>query len=119
MVQAIDRTIANASSGDNPDDYIFVKTGYDWTRITLSKLLYIEADGNYLTFYETDKRILTRMKLSEILEKLPNAAFVRIHKSFVIAISQIDKIERHQITLADRALPISAIYRDDLLGRLT
>jgi two-component system LytT family response regulator len=122
FLQAIDRTIANVangSSGDNPDDYIFVKTGYDWSRITLSKLLYIEADGNYLTFYETDKRILTRMTLSEILEKLPNTAFVRIHKSFVIAISHIDKIEKHQITLADRALPVTATYRDAVLTRLT
>ncbi|MCE7044498.1 LytTR family DNA-binding domain-containing protein [Dyadobacter sp. CY312] len=121
FLQAIDRTIANvasASGGDNLNDFIFVKTGYDWTRITLSNLLYIEADGNYLTFHETDKRILTRMKLSEILEKLPNAAFVRIHKSFVIAISQIDKIERHQITLSGQVLPLSATYRDDLLARL-
>lgn len=121
FLQAIDRTIANvasASGGDNLNNYIFVKTGYDWTRITLSNLLYIQADGNYLTFYETDKRILTRMRLSEILEKLPNTEFVRIHKSYVIALSKIDKIERHQITLSGQVLPLSATYRDDLLVRL-
>lgn len=121
FLQTIDRVTAQISSAANdakPNDYIFVKTGYDWARIDLDSLLYIEADGNYLTFHTSDQRVLTRMKLAEILEKLPRKAFVRIHKSYVISMSKIDKIERHQITLADHVLSLSATFRDDLLARL-
>lgn len=121
FLQAIDRAAAKISSAANDAksyDYIFVKTGYDWARIDLDALLYIEADGNYLTFHTSDRQVLTRMKLGEILEKLPREAFMRIHKSYVISISKIDKIERHQITLADHVLSLSATFRDDLFARL-
>lgn len=57
------------------------------------------------------------MKLAEIFEKLPREAFMQINKSLVIAISKIDKIERHQIALAGRILPLSATFRDGLLAR--
>lgn len=121
FLQTTDRITAKLSGAVNdakPNDYIFVKTGYDWARIDLDSLLYIEADGNYLTFHTLDRRVLTRMKLTEILEKLPCEAFVRIHKSYIISISKIDKIERHQITLAGRLLSLSATFRDDFLSKL-
>ncbi|GGH21508.1 DNA-binding response regulator [Dyadobacter endophyticus] len=121
FLQTTDRITAQFSkvvNGLKPCDYIFVKTGYDWARIDLDLLLYIEADRNYLTFHTSGRKVLTRMKLAEIFEKLPREAFMQIHKSFVISISKIDKIERHQITLADRVLPLSATFRDDLLTRL-
>lgn len=97
---------------------LFVKTGYDWSRINLADLLYIEADDNYLTFHELTKQTLTRMSLLEVLAKLPVEEYVRIHKSYVIALTKVDKIERHQVSLAGKRLPVSASYRDDLLRRL-
>lgn len=110
---------SNIESEIKPDEYIFVKTGYDWARIDLDLLLYIEADRNYLTFHTSERRVLTRMKLAEIWEKLPREAFAQIHKSYIISIRKIDKIERHQVTLAERTLPLSASFRDDLLSRLS
>ena len=98
-------------------DHLFVKTGYDWTRIDLTSLLYIKGDDNYLTFVEADRQTLTRMKLSEAMEKLPTDTFVRIHKSYVISLAKIDKIERHQVTLAGHTLPLSATFRNELLNR--
>lgn len=121
FLQATDRAVAKISGTANiakSNNYIFVKTGYDLTRIDLDALLYIEADGNYLTFHTAERRVLSRMKLAEILEKLPREAFLRIHKSYVIAISKIDKIERHQITLAGNKLPLSASFKDDLFAKL-
>ncbi|MET7253707.1 LytTR family transcriptional regulator DNA-binding domain-containing protein [Dyadobacter fermentans] len=53
------------------------------------------------------------------MEKLPQGAFAQIHKSYIISIRKIDKIERHQVTLAERILPLSASFRDDLLSRLS
>lgn len=98
---------------------LFVKTGYNWSRVNLADLLYIEADDNYLTFYESGKQTLTRMSLSEVLAKLPVDEYVRIHKTYVIALYKADKIERHQVSLGGKRLPVSASYRDDLLRRLT
>lgn len=115
--RAVDRLASQPSRKPAANDHLFVKTGYDWTRIDLTSLLYIEANDNYLTFYESDRRTLTRMKLSEAMDKLPVEQFVRIHKSYVISLAKIDKIERHQIILAGRRLPLSTTFRQELLGR--
>jgi DNA-binding LytR/AlgR family response regulator len=101
------------------DQYLFVKDGYDYVRVNLSELLYIEADDNYLSFYETQKRTLTRMKMVEALDKLPGDKFVRVHKSFIVALAKIEKIERHQLSLAGRKIPLSDTYREHLLQKLT
>ena len=97
---------------------LFVKTGYDWSRVNLAELLYIEADDNYLTFVELGKQTLSRMSLSEVLTKLPVGEYLRIHKSYVIALAKVDKVERHQVSLGGKRLPVSASYREDLLRRL-
>jgi two-component system, LytTR family, response regulator len=99
-------------------EFLFVKVGYDWERVNLKELLYIEADDNYLTFYEPQKRTLSRMTLTEAQEKLPAQRFVRLHRSYVVATDKIEKIERHQVTLAGKAIPISPTYRDNLLQQL-
>lgn len=97
---------------------LFVKDGYDFVRIDLDELLFIESDGNYLTFYELDKKVVTRMTVAEALTQLPADRFMRIHKSFIVNLNQIDKIERHQILMSDkRPVPLSPTYRDELLAR--
>lgn len=121
FVQACGRAAEKLSSSSAQrsavDQYLFVKTGYDWARIDLAALLYLEADDNYLTFHEPDRRTLTRMKLSEAMDKLPAEQFVRIHKSYVVSLAKIDKIERHQVILASRRLPVSGTFRPELLSR--
>lgn len=101
------------------DHFIFVKSGYDQVRIDLDALLYLQAEDNYVTFYEKDRKTLCRMTLSEALGKLPAARFVRIHKSYAAAVSKIDKIGRAEVTIGGKTLPVSASYREELLRRLT
>lgn len=116
--RAAEKRTALLTEKPDQQEYLFVKTGYDWVRIELSSLLYLEADDNYVTFHEKDRRTLTRMKLSEALEKLPEQTFIQIHKSYVICLSKIDKIERHQLTLAGYIIPISATFRQELMDRI-
>ncbi|MEO6980747.1 MAG: LytTR family DNA-binding domain-containing protein [Mucilaginibacter sp.] len=73
---------------------LFVKDGYNLVKIDPSKITYIEAGDNYLSIYEGEKRTLTRMTLSELLAKLPPDAFQKVHKSYIVAIDKIEKIER-------------------------
>lgn len=96
-------------------DHLFLKTGYEWERVNLAELLFIEADDNYLIFHTPTKKILTRMTLSEVLEKLPDQQFIKVHRSYVVALAKIEKVERHQVTIAGHKIPVSANYRDNLL----
>jgi two-component system, LytTR family, response regulator len=97
------------------EGHIFIKDGYSLVRVNFDDLIYVQADDNYLTFYEANKKILARMTLKEALEKLPEKQFLRVHKSYIVSRSKIEKIERHQIIVSGTAIPVSPTYRQELL----
>lgn len=109
---------ATSSPAPESPDTLFVKDGYDFVRIDLDELLFVESEGNYLNFYEVDKRVVARMTITEALTQLPAAQFMRVHKSYIVNLRHIDKIERHQVLVGDKVpVPISPGYRDELLAR--
>ena len=118
--KAWERLSARTDATGQPErsPFVFVKDGYDWVRINVDELLYIESEGNYLTFQETGKKALTRMTITDAIELLPTDKFMRVHKSYIVALSRIEKIERHQLTIGKLQVPLSDTYRDALLGRV-
>ncbi|WP_138994593.1 LytTR family DNA-binding domain-containing protein [Larkinella sp. C7] len=97
---------------------IFVKDGYDWVRVNLNEVLYIHSDTNLLFIHEENRQVSTRMTLSEMIEMLPGDQFIRVHKSYVVALKAIRKLERHQVTVGHVTIPLAASYRQALEQRL-
>ena len=91
-------------------DSLFVKTGYEQVRIKFEDIYYLEATGNYVNFVLQDKTILSRMTLNEVELLLPEKQFIRIHRSFIVAVNKIDKQERHQLLVNGSVLPIGSSY---------
>ena len=81
-------------------------------------ILYLEAAGNYVTFVMKDKSILSRSTFLEAGNLLPIDKFVRVHRSFIVAINKIDKIERHQLTINKIKIPLSEAYSQSLASVL-
>jgi len=97
---------------------LFVKDGHDWVQIKFSNLIYAKAEDNYVDLHETGKHTLTRITLTELQAKLPTDQFLRVHKSFIISRQKIERIEKHQIIVAGNKIPLSKLYRDQLLQNL-
>lgn len=95
-------------------DYIFVKTGSEQIRVHFDDILFIEASGNYVSFVLENTRLLSRATITETLEYLPSDRFVRVHRSFLINIRKIDKLERHQVTLRGNRIPVSEAFSSNL-----
>jgi two-component system, LytTR family, response regulator len=96
--------------------HLFVKDGYDLVKVGLEDLLFVGSDGNYLTFKEIAKKTLTRMTMTEAIELLPKANYFRTHKSYLVNLGKVQKIEKHQLTLTDSSIvPLAANFRDDFL----
>jgi DNA-binding LytR/AlgR family response regulator len=105
----------NFRQGDEkPPDYLFIKTGYDQEKVLFEDILFLEASGNYVTFVLKNKNILSRSTFAEAIALLPPNRFVRIHRSFVVAIDKIEKAERHQLTIGPKKVPVSEAYSQDL-----
>ncbi|MBN2614922.1 MAG: response regulator transcription factor [Bacteroidales bacterium] len=90
---------------------IFIKSGTQIHQIEVDKITHIEAQGNYVFIHLKDKKIISLISLNEILEELPASGFMRIHKSYIVAIQHIDVIERHQVIIQNTSIPIGATYR--------
>lgn len=108
----------NFRNSTEPADYLFVKDGYDQLKIQFDEILFLEAGGNYVTFHLKDKKVLTRSTFMEAINLLPPENFVRVHRSYIISVSKIEKVERHQVTINNFKVPVSGAYREDLVKLL-
>jgi two-component system, LytTR family, response regulator len=95
-------------------DDLYVKTGYEQVKLLYADILYAEATGNYVTFVLRDKNILSRSTFVEAATLLPTNKFVRVHRSYIVSISKIDKVERHQLTINETKIPVSEAYSQNL-----
>ncbi|MBS9524731.1 response regulator transcription factor [Litoribacter ruber] len=104
---------AGAGSGS-----IFIKTGYEQVRIDFDNLQYCEANGNYVTFHLPREKILSRMTLGEVEDLVP-ASFIKTHRSFIVNSSKIDRVERHQLSIGEKMVPVSSSYYEMLLKKIS
>jgi len=93
-------------------DFIFVKTEYKIQKIYLNDILFIEGLKDYISIYTKTERIITLQSMKKIDEALPNQSFVRVHKSYIVALDKIESIERSRITIGDKIIPIGDTHRD-------
>ena len=95
--------------------FIFFKANKKIFKYYLVDILFIEGSGNYIKVHtQNDKSLMVLDKLTDLLEKLPPRQFLRVHKSFIINISHIIKIEGNVLFIRDREIPISNTFRKDL-----
>jgi len=93
---------------------IFVKSEYKLIKVELCNILYIEGLKDYVKIYLKDqnKPILSLMSLKTLEEKLPSNQFMRVHRSFIVNLEQIVKIERNRIVFGSVYIPIADSYKD-------
>lgn len=118
FLQACNRAHAQVMPQRGGPSSIFVKDGYDWVRVNLDEVLYIQSDTNLLFIHEQNRRISTRMTIADMLSTLPPDRFIRVHKSYIVALNAIRKLERHQVTVGNMTIPLAGSYRDALEQRL-
>ncbi len=81
-------------------------------------ILFIEGMKDYLRIWTTDTRIMTLMNFKKMLEILPANNFIRIHKSYILAIDKIDSIERRRVKIAGELLPVGESYKREFFERI-
>jgi len=106
------------TTGPDEEAAVFIKSGPQTYRVKVSEILYLEKNGNYITVHLKDEHILVRENMGDIFDLVPAADFVRVHKSYVVAIRHISMIEVHQLIVNGEKIPIGSTYRDSLRDRL-
>ncbi|WP_117880865.1 LytR/AlgR family response regulator transcription factor [Aureibaculum luteum] len=99
-------------------EFLFVKSEYKQLRIKLADVLYFEGLKDYIKIWLKDnpKPILTLMSLKSLQEELPETHFMRVHRSFIVSLKNIEVIERSQIIINKQRITISDQYKAKFLA---
>jgi DNA-binding LytR/AlgR family response regulator len=97
---------------ENHLDFIMVKTGYNTINVNLNDILYIEGLKDYIKIHTAGKTILTLNSLKRLQEILPENRFVRVHRSFIVALQKIDSIQRNRIVIGKTFVPVGENYKN-------
>jgi two-component system LytT family response regulator len=93
-------------------EYLFIKTEHRIQKVSLKDILFIEGLQNYISVNTHTERILSLQTLKKMEEALPGSEFVRVHKSYIIALRHISAIERSRIFIGDAIIPVGDSYRE-------
>ncbi len=96
-------------------DSIFVRNHEKMVKIMVKDIYYIEAERNYCRIYSKGKEYLLVMTLKDLNEKLPKGHFVRVHRSYIVNVEHLDEVALSHVAVAQRAIPLSKSFRDDLM----
>lgn len=97
---------------------IFIKSGYEHIKIFIDDIFYIKSDSDYTEIFLPDKKLLSSESLRYWLKNLDNQHFMRIHKSYIINISKIEKVASNQVFLNDKMIiPIGRAYKESFTDR--
>ena len=99
-------------------DRIFIRSRDKMMKIMVPDILYIEADRNYSQVFTRQKEYLLSLTLKAIEEKLSVDTFVRIHRSYIINILQVDEVAENHVIIGQKAIPMSHVLKDSLLKKL-
>lgn len=92
-------------------DSLMIKDGHYSLRIPLHEIFYLEAMQDYTKLVTRSKDYLTLATMSSFVERLPESRFVRIHRSFIVALDQVTEHAPLQVVCAGRTLPVGKTYR--------
>jgi len=99
-------------------DYLLVKAEHRTHRVRLDDIIYIQGMREYVAFHLPEGRLMSLLSLKHLEETLPPERFVRIHKSYIVAIQRIEAIENEHLYIAGQQLPIGPSYAEALQKRL-
>ncbi|HEY0899916.1 MAG TPA: LytTR family DNA-binding domain-containing protein, partial [Sphingobacteriaceae bacterium] len=83
-----------------------------------NEILYVEGLKNYVSVHLSGQRHVTYLTLKDIELQLPGAKFIRVHKSFIVALDKIRMVDGNTIFIGQDKIPIGESYRDHFYSRI-
>lgn len=112
--------IFQTKKGTSENSYLLIRADYKLHKIDYREIEYIEGLDDYIQIHLDNKpKIVTRMSMKNMLEKLPKQDFIRIHRSFILPKQRITSFQNKMIMLGDKSFPIGNTYKEDVIQILS
>lgn len=123
FLQAIDRVREILASNHEvvnytPDSFIFFRDSNVVRKLNLDEILYAEAMGDYVKLHTPGKFYAIHTTLKAVEERLPPGQFLRVHRSYIVAVSKIDTIQEGALIVNGKPVPVADAYRSALNKRM-
>lgn len=103
---------------ENQQNFIFVRSERKMVKIKFEDILYIESLSDYVKIYLIKEKVITRETITNMEAKLPKSDFIRVHRSFIISIKNIEVYTNEYVKLNEKIIPISRTYKESVLKKL-
>ena len=110
--------LLNGDHAKQNEDYFFIKCGNKYEKIPFEDILYVEGMQNYVNIYTNKGKFVTMLSLKGLEENLNERSFIRVHKSYIVAVNKINGIEGNEIFIQSNRIPISRNYRQEVLEKV-
>lgn len=114
--EATKKSTPNSTPTDEPD-HIFVNINRVNHKLILKDILYVESLKDYVRIHLVNSHLVVKGNLGSMMKLLPTTSFIRIHRSFAIALAQVQAYTQTEVTVADKQLPIGLSYREEFFER--
>jgi DNA-binding LytR/AlgR family response regulator len=99
--------------------YFFIKDERGFTKLNINEILYAKAEDNYTLLITKKGDYLLSLTLKKVLEKLPEKIFIRIHRSYIVNLNKIDRIQEGIVCIGEHKLSVGRSYHDILFDRIS
>lgn len=99
-------------------DHFFIKADNRLVRLLYKDILFVEALQNYVVVHTTDKKYMTYITFKAIEEHLPADLFLKVHKSYIVALDKVTSIEGTDIRMGPHQIPISRSLREFVMEKI-
>ncbi len=96
-------------------EHVFIKCENKYEKIQIGEILFVQALQNYVIIYTSNNKFMTLLPLKTVEAYLDNGQFLRVHKSYLVAIAKIDSIDGNDIRIQQHNIPISRNLRDEVI----
>ncbi|RPD38172.1 LytR/AlgR family response regulator transcription factor [Chitinophaga barathri] len=99
-------------------EYFFIKCDNKLEKIALAEVLYTEALQNYVAIHTPTRKYITYLTFNGVEEYLPGERFLKVHKSFIVALDKIESIEGNELIIGGHHIPISRNLKDEVMEKI-
>ncbi len=99
---------------DIADHHLYFRSDRKMIKVSIEEILYIESLKDYIKVVTPTKNIITKQSISSFEETLPKNNFVRIHRSFIVAVNKIESFNSEMVEVAKKEFPISRMYKHEV-----
>lgn len=115
-IEKVEKELFLEQNFNSENTHLNIRANYQTYNIDFNNILFIEAFDDYIKLHVTNNKIIVaRYTMKNILSKLPQHQFVRVHRSYIVALKKIDILKKNQLTIQKHTLPVSNTYKEQLI----